>query len=663
MSVSNLLKCVQGQPENLIFFGIEDFRVALNYRSRFSETDVARIIAELLVRYSRSFDQHIESILFSVLSAKALGEFKALITCGAVYAYKENYFSGQSTLYERTFAILREQFRYFVCDADGLIPVCRQAMNDAILIPFSFISRNKDHYVVDLDGNEIPEWSQAVKSLQETVDWGCAVQLHCRLGSNLINKVEGQSLQFPVLLGYWRKEKWIPSFPVQRLIATGAIQDGNLSSVKIHGKHKQIIADNKDAWFLCPENDTEVIDLNERGKVEILPQGLTIAELKEYCIAFIERKNLGKLGVKEILEKISKLEITVRKLEMGQWDRVIDLLETYNQHVDPDAYPQEHLQLLMLISAAFCHKGATHEAKAMNAKAKDFAQRIGCEDELIRLQIEELVLFQDLEKFEAAQMLAGTLSGKINAIKNNDLLMSFHGTQGQLESYGTLSGLPGFSKEKALYHFQRAIYHAGQLPHREQEMSQDLNYRHLWYALFAPGTPEEEENHLRALTYIHDQVPQAMKEKNQNYLIRQRGMAIYRRILLGDTCSTLDPKDFYPTANAENWILALRGKYLGTWHAANGNFDLALKEFDDGASKIELTGNLMILQFIGMTVLAQAYKSFRDNGLQEQAEIYRRRAFECFAANNDFKSYRNSEKWLDYLTNKSDYIPGLEYWY
>lgn len=663
MTLINLLNSVQRHPENLIFFGVKEFSIALSHRNRFSETDVARLIAELLVRYSRSFDTQIESILLSVISTKELGEFKALVACGSIYAYNGNYFSGNSTLYERIFAILRKEFLYFACEADGLIPVCCQARNDAILIPFSFIPRKKDHYVVDLQENEIAEWSQAVKSLQDIVDRGWAVQLHFSLDHNLINNVEGQSLQFPVLLGYWRKAKLVPSFPVQRLIATGAIQTGTLSAVKISGKHNHVISDYKDAWFLCPENDTEIIDFSERVKVAILPQGLSIPELKEYCSAFIEQKNLGRLGVKEILDKLRKLDTEVRKQEMNQWHRVIDLLEIYSQHIDPDAYPQEHLQLLMLISAALCHKGATNEAKAMNAKAKEFAQLIGCDEDLIRLQIEEIVLFQDMEKFEAAQMLAAGVSSQLTVIKNHDLLMRFHGTLGQLFSYGELSGLPGFSKEEALRHFQRAIHHAGQLPHREEEMAQDLNYRHLWYALFAPGTKEEEDNYQRALTYIQDHVPQAMKEKNQNYLIRQRGLAIYRRVLLGDTCSTLGPKDFYPTANAEKWMLALRGKYLGTWYAANGNFELALQEFDDGASKIKSNDDSTILSFIGMTVLAQAYKSLRDSDQREQAEIYRRKALDYFAKNNDFKSYRNSEKWLNYLTSKNDAFPGMEYWY
>lgn len=663
MNDFSLFECAQRQTENLIFFGIDDFRNALNQRTRFSETALARIISELLVRYSRSFDEQIASLLLSVLSEKALGEFKSLIMCGAVYAYKGNYFSGDLPLYERIFAILRDQIHYFTHKADGFIPVYRKTRDDSILIPFSFKSRNKGPYVVDLTGHEIPVWSHAVRSLQEVNDSGYAVELRCRLESDLANKAEGLSLQFPVLLGYWRKEKVIPSFPVHRLIVTGAIQDDLLSSVRILGKHKQIIGNYKESWFLCPENDTEIINFSERTKVEILPQGLSIPELKEYCSDFIERKNLGRLGVKEILGNLKKLDPKVRKQKMNQWDGVIDQLETYNRDIDPDAYPQEHLQLLMLISAALCHKGATEEAKAMNAKAKDFARQIGCEEELLRLQIEEVVLFQDMEKFEAAQMLAEGVSSQLTVIKNHDLLMRFHGTLGQLYSYGALSKLSGFSKEEALSHFQRAIFHARQLPHREEEMAQDLNYRHLWYALFAPGTKEEEDNYQRALNYIQHDVPQAMKQKNQNFLIRQRGLAIYHRVLLGDTCSTLDPKNFYPTANAEKWISALRGKYLGTWYAANGNFELALQEFDDGASNIKSTDNSIILSFIGMTVLAQAYKSFRDNGLQDQAEIYRKRALEFFAANNNFEHYRNSIKWLDYLTNNNVYFPGLDYWY
>lgn len=128
-------------------------------------------------------------------------------------------------------------------------------------------------------------------------------------------------------------------------------------------------------------------------------------------------------------------------------------LETNAAAINEFRDPELYLLCLMLKSSIFCHMGDTQNALEWNHKAKEFADGNHFEKQLLRLEVEELIDFQDLEDFDSIHYLLReqNLADDIEQFGDVDLRMRFYGSMGQIHAYGFLSGIEDFSKDKSAH--------------------------------------------------------------------------------------------------------------------------------------------------------------------------------------------------------------------
>ena len=245
--------------------------------------------------------------------------------------------------------------------------------------------------------------------------------------------------------------------------------------------------------------------------------------------------------------------------------------------------------------------------------------------------------------------------GEIERLHDEDLLMRFYGTMGQAHCYGFLSSIPGFKKDTAKYCFQQALRHVHNLD-SEQDIAQDLNYNHLWYVLFDTDSKAANIAYEKANDHIERNLQSYPKNQKQNryFLQRLKMQAFYRRLLAGNTIPKTDYRSEELPEDADQWLKALVGKYLGAIAAEAGDRDIAARCFQDAISVLKENCGDNIIAFIHMTVLVEAYHS-----LQEEA--YREAALKTFSRLND-KYFRVLRPWQQYLLCNSKY-PALNYWY
>ena len=351
-----------------------------------------------------------------------------------------------------------------------------------------------------------------------------------------------------------------------------------------------------------------------------------------------------------LLSLTLSFKIRLRRDNYNNWKQILDRIGNIEIAIPEDRSPKSRLLCLMLKSASYCHMGRAKEALKFNSKARQFAAERGFSSEFRRLEIEELVELQDEERFEEILDLSKTI-----AADDFDLQMRYHGTMGQAHSYGYLSGIDGFSKEMAKRHFEEALKYAYMLD-SEPDISQDLNYMYLWYALFDPASRESEEAYAKARNHIKCNLQDLEKSRKRNvfFLKRIRLMSYYRRMLGADKVSDLDYQKEKLPDEADNWLRALACKYLGAIAAANGIMDLSERLFEEGIELMPLPDSPGILSCIRMSILMEYYKSL---GKTKHLETAKR---ELSSLLNTFPII--ASKWLKFLKGSSDY-PALSYWY
>ena len=262
----------------------------------------------------------------------------------------------------------------------------------------------------------------------------------------------------------------------------------------------------------------------------------------------------------------------------------------------------------------------------------------------------------------------------IDQTAQDDLLMRYHGTMAQVHIYGTLAGINGFCEEKALENAESAIVYArktGDLV----EIIRDLNYRHLYYAFFKPGSEDERCEYMFARNFLQENSNQFVdKDYNGNlqYQFRQRCLAAYFQILSGNQCNDANIiNERFPSIKEPiTWLKALSFKYLGAVNAFNHNNEKAKKLFDE-AIKILVNVTSPLFKFICMTIAAEAYRSFSELGDAQTAEQYRQIANNLFSENGNFITFRiSSPRWFKFLNTPWDEFvasgedfPGLHYYY
>ncbi|MBR0239291.1 MAG: hypothetical protein IJQ39_14445 [Thermoguttaceae bacterium] len=693
-------KIAELYPENLIFWSSEKLCIKPEEERRFTENALANIFAELLVRaYFNPQSEIIADCLSKKLPEESLKQYNAwrLIVSPNntppdldIISQTDKNKSNRKFL-DKVQSVARYRFRNLLGRCDGIVPVAIKEIDGkgrGYAVPFR-LEETEDSAVcaIDLDGKPVPEWFDAVSGLRLP---GVCVRFlfHASVDSGL--KFEGFSLQFPVLMAYWRQTGLLPAYNPFAVFATGRIQDGRLLSVdccreKFDGLIERF---GKQIVFFYPDNE----EADERQQAPIpaeTPEHVVLSK----CQGQLEsRKNdigLRSFGIRYYNNRLQSILISVKKDTESYWDGAIEFLESFLNELDKDRHPELYLNSLLVLSFAYCHSAHTSIAHDYNLKAVEFANSaadifdIDLRYELLLLSIEEMVLLQDEENFEQIPILASEIKGQLDKLGENsivpydDLRMRYYGTLGQAHMCGAVCQMEGFDKDIALFYIRKAVYYANKYQDNTvedniDEVIRDMNYRHLWYALFDPDSEEEKANYESALQVtMNQQQPGKLQDVNRHFQFRQKCFAAYRRILLSSPNENASYADESIPALASiwDWLKGLIYKYQAAGFAFLRRNSDAQDMFDESITFLAKQGVPLFL-YMAMTVAAEVYRSFSVLGDAETAKQYQSAALALFSANDDFKNYKTASSWKRFLEMSWDEFqasgedfPGLHYYY
>ena len=578
-------------------------------------------------------------------------------------------------------------------NCDGIVPVIREDTDGnkyGCAIPFRLEPANdSDSCVIDLDDAPLPEWSKAVSELNLP-----KIRVRLLFHSSVENDLQytGFSLQFPVLMAYWRWKDHLPKYNPFAVVATGKIQDNRLVSVRLEEKFDGLKERFDKLVFFYPDSD----NTGNRELVPI-PLGTSVDDVLSICnnqlVSRRTESGLSSFGIGFIKDRLSAFSHSVKKDSENSWDYIINSLHQFLDELDQDQCPEQYLNALLTLSFAYCHSANTALAHKYNREALAYANSVeDCCDDLhyqcLLLSIEEMVLFQDEDNFEQIKGLASEIKDQLDKLDENDkktfdLKMRYYGTLGQAHMYGAICQMDGFDKIFARdVCFRKAIYYAQQFYDKAKEdnptedniddIIRDKNYRHLWYALFEPGSQKEQKFYDALVQETNEkQSPGSSKDSNRNFQFRQHCLSSYRQIIMMcDNPNTACADEPIPAPNnIQFWLKALIFKYQAAVLAFLHRNAEAQKKFDESFALLENIKDPLI-QYIAMTVAAEAYQSFSILGEEQTAVQYREKALRLFEDNNDFQDYKTSKSWKRYLNTPwkdfdepRKHFPGRHYYY
>ena len=652
------------KPENLFLFPVSMLRNGLN--SRMCVENRTAVMAELFIRVFLSNNLNSEEAeLIREYLPEPLEEFLSPFI-GQVVTQSmldDELWSAKDEFSQCCEAAVRHRLR-LLFTADGLIPVFREnGGGSAYLIPFSFKEGNSDRPgVFCLDGKEVPEWSECAARLGIIQ----SVELHCHSAKDL--HFHGSSLMLPLLMAWWRKQKELPSYNVFRLVATGSFDDDmSLGSVKTEEKEIAVFNQLYKPIFVLPESPSH----NPKGS-RTLPVGIKPKPLLARLRPIVEP--IAKIDLQYALQRLEPMSKEVYLYNYKEWDALIERLKILEDLFDKRRNPDAYLTNLMLQSAACCHAGRTAESEKLNQKAREFAKQHGDKyiKLLLRLEIENLVTETDNGRVENAVALGNQLTERLEQLRDTDLWMRFHGTLGQAIMYGTLLGAPGFSKEDAKTHLDKALDCAYQLD-SDPDIAQDLNYLHLYQAIFAPGSEEEldafkdAEKQVKRLTDGAQTEDDRMNAtRNLFYLKRQQALAYYRVLLLTSHAPDYDIDHFtlplHSSRGAEDWVQCCVAKCLGALEAANGRIASAVDYFQKASLAITPEKNKGVKAQIRLAALCEAFRTLQREEYKQEALAILANEPNLLDGQPTSPDTRITQSFKNFLDGISPF-PGKVFWY
>lgn len=543
---------------------------------------------------------------------------------------------------------------------DGFIPVYQG--DKALFIPFHFreCDGDADCVITDLAGNLVHNWETPCARVFRLVEKriGGRFAYRCVVScdqSGLPVELRGNSLMMPLYLACLQKAGIIPYNPL-RVIATGEIDEtGMLKPVETKPKADSFHSTFEHACFFYPASLKFVS--SEHNEVSF-PK-MDLPRMLEVFLSIVEAKGLFVPNYREAIERLMVLAKDRDANYATPWEFLLDRLGALMRAIPDDRNPQQHLLCLLLESSMYCHWGKTQEALTRNRKAQEFAKRHNLTRQLLRLQIEELVDLEDLEDYTAIAQSAEPLGIEIEKCSDTDLMMRYHGTMGQAHSFGALSEEPGFSKEKAKDHFDKALRYAFQKYESddgvdaEDDIARDRNYIILWYALFDPESTAAQEAYQNAVYQIQHNLQGKAKDHNCRYLCQLKGMSLYRHMLQTGKAPEADENSYLlRQERTDDWLAALSGKYAGALMAAKGKKEEAEKVFEEYSQILKGNRN-PVLQFIQMTILAEAFRSTGKNRYCELALLLAKGLRTAYP--------KSVPQWERYLKHQGEF-PALKYW-
>lgn len=476
-------------------------------------------------------------------------------------------------------------------EMDGIIPLFNGS-DDAGRCLFFKLEQAAAARVIDKDGKVYPEWSRRVAEIQQNSNKKYQVKI-----AGCDEKLTGNSLQLPVLLAIWRKESCLPEYNIFDLVATGCFKDDALRPVSgLKSKGKWLEKEVGTKVFVYPANGEELA-----GGEPLVP-GLNFNELKTKINEIIVKYKLAPLTKAFSIEQTRLMEQKIRYGEVSNWNDVLKRLESHEQMLHKKIDFKDYFKANMLISVVLCHCGRADEAEKRNELMRQCALESGENYWYWRMMIEAVVVNTDLEDWDNAFARCEEINDNIS--DSSDLQMRFHGSLGQLIAFRCLRGDNYMDYTRALEHFNQAADFALK-SENPGDIGHDLNYQHLYYALFAPGTPDELE-YYRITRNHHNQSEN--REFNLDYLARQRNLAAYRSLLTNGVKLSAGRIKELPACNRNDWITATILKYQGALYAAIGEPAQAEECFDHAIKMVENAGG-SVIRGIGMTIAAEAWRS------------------------------------------------------
>ena len=675
-------------PENAALFSDEVLQEVIEGRSPQTTSESVRVAkAELAVRAflrpSRHKDAWQMELLGKWFGHDALFDFfcqcEACALCTRPQAMADKVLESLSNsgcgLSDADASAVRYAFRPWL-EADGVLPVFNDS--GAYILPFSFVGANVERpQVVDRSGATLPEWTRWLRAIMDiSIDRDVQVNVH----ANEHVRDSGDSMMLPVAMAWFRKHDKLPRYNPLRFIATGSLRGGRLGDVSVEEKAAKIDRDVDRGVLVRPGNGREPWTI---------PTGARLDRVLEFLKAMSEGDY--ECSPNYAHQRLVSLDGTIRSGHVGEWAPLVKRLDKIWDALDPSVDVEDHLHGLMLRSAARCHAGDTKAAVMLNDEAAEIARsRPDFKAQLLRLEVEELVLLQDDEDFGKIFDMAPNLGCRIDGFAGEehdsdralDLLMRYHGTMGQFKAYATLSGFNGADAISSKRHFEKAFEMAVELARRSRNrigggeeadlamcnLCQDANYLLLWEALFGSfdGLAAASDKAKGYIRKSRDSGCLEYAEKNNVFRLRYEALGLYRSVLRGDLPRKLaDEEDIVRLALSNgDWLPATTGKYLGAVLAARGDAEASRRTFETAIGKLDGT-RFPLFRCFRMTILAEAYRSLRKFPAEEiHAETMRKMAIDAFASDPCSAGW-NKMQWKSWLESAGEdpEFPGLTYWY
>ena len=279
------------------------------------------VFAELIFRYYFSEDEDLRKFLTQHLNL--LDQFISEIRQNV---FSNTLFSGKKLDADPELQgiknALSERWNY-LRGISGTFPVCTE--NDAWILPFTFhfIPGMETSSCADADGEIIPEWDIKIKELH--LSPSCRVEIGLAQGqlNDLHIVLEGASLQLSVYLAHLVAQQNLLPYDPFRLMATGALADNRLESVRVEEKYKALSRKYPHAYLLFPVPKQEFLGYCQENMLP-LPFGASLEEIKNKCKEYILEHGLNIQTQRRLNSEVSITGFVGRHRELSAIHRILN---------------------------------------------------------------------------------------------------------------------------------------------------------------------------------------------------------------------------------------------------------------------------------------------------------------------------------------------------
>lgn len=546
-------------------------------------------------------------------------------------------------------------------DADGFIPVCNGS--SAWFIPFQLEKSLKG--AAWADGTEVTTWCEPVSRALLGTDYR-GIRLQLRRGGEV--SVTGESLMLPVRMAALRgRPCGLPHYDVLRILATGAFDEQfRLADVELRPKVEAAGKQFRDVVFFGPDVPGEMAVSKH---FRCLESGLDEQSVFQRIRDELERMpGCVKMNRDYALQRLPDMASNVDRENYCRWNEVAGQLEQIKTALSPRRDPVTWLEFYSLMATALCHAGRTEDSRRCVSDAMAFARENGYLAKALRLQVTAAVNAQDIGEMDEYRVLASGLEEELSCFDGSDkddLLMRYHGTAAQANAWGALYGMEGFTEAVAKKHAEIAVSIAQNIANSavpdkkdeaESNLAQDLNYRHLVFAIFEPGTKAEEMAFRDAQQQLNELSEKAAKT-NRYHQMRQKSLALLNAWRVGgDVPDKGTLAAWRLPLDAEGWLIAANRRHLGALAAAAGDAIEAQRCFREGNEALPLDRCWApVLASIRLALLVEAACSLRRKDATIAAEYFQK-ADEVKIKFGESRLFRlmKTDQWMSLVRSGTD---------